>query len=125
MNQQIVRADLVDHLAIIDGQIFKARIGGFHDDLGLVARGAQDTIDPEYLVSDGIAVPERREDLVDARHYFTTGPAGTRLTISFAGGSVRRRRANHPGSGSAGVLAGSFFRRSNVSRYFRSMTGHV
>ena len=35
--------DLVDHVAIVDGQIFEPRIGGLDDDLGLEAgaRGAR------------------------------------------------------------------------------------
>ena len=67
----------------------------------VVARGAEDALDAEHLVTDGVAVAERREHLVNGRPlHGMTAPAGTRAATSAAGGSVRRRRAKNPGSGS-------------------------
>ena len=129
MNEEIVRADevRVDHFLVIDRQIFQPRVRCFHDDLGLVAGGAKRAADAEHLVADGVAVAERGEDLMDARlhGYRSTGPFGAAFTASAAGGRLLARRANQPGSGSIAVLAGSFFKRSNISRYFRSITGQA
>ena len=67
MNQQVVRADVGDRVAIIDRQIFEPRIGGLDDDLGLVAGGAERLGDAEDLVADGVAIAQRRKNLMDAR----------------------------------------------------------
>src|SRR5688572_29830417 len=72
--------------------------------------------DPESRIPD----PESR---VPAWRPSTAGPTGSRCSTSSAGGTFWRRRANHPGSASAGRVGGSFFSRSNMSRYFRSITG--
>ena len=82
--------DLVDHVAVVDRQILEPRVGGLDDDLGLEAGGAQRALDAEHLVADGVAVAERREDLVDARRVITAspGPPAAASTTSRAGGSV-------------------------------------
>ena len=129
MNEEVVWTDevRVHHLLVVDRQIFQPRIGRLHDDLGFVAGGAQRAADAKHFVADGVAVAERGEDLMDARFhgYRNTGPFGAAFTASAAGGRLAARRANQPGSGSMAVFAGSFFSRSNISRYFRSMTGQA
>ncbi len=132
-------------LAVVDGQMLEPRIGGLDEDLRLVAGGAQHALDAEHLVADGVAVAERREDLVDARREAArahadcerssaesrpgmTAPDGILARTSAAAGRSRRRRANQPGSGSivrAWPPASSRVSRSNMSRYFRSITGHA
>ena len=46
VDQQVVLADLVDHVAIVDGQILEPRVGGLDDDLGLEAGGAKRAVMP-------------------------------------------------------------------------------
>ena len=55
----------------------------------------------------------------------TMAPAGSAFTTSAAGGQVRARRANQPGSGSMACVAGVRLSSSNISRYLRSMTGQL
>ena len=49
-------------------QGLEARIGGLHEDLGLVACGPQYALDAEHLVADRVAIPQRGEHLVDSNH---------------------------------------------------------
>ena len=59
----------VRQLAVIDREIFEARVGGLDEDLRLVAGGAQHALDAEHLVADGVAVAERGEDLMNRRRH--------------------------------------------------------
>src|SRR3954471_8084364 len=109
VEQQVVRMADVDQLAIIAGLRLEAVVGGLDEDLGLVAGGAQHTLNTEDFVADGVAVAERCEHLVDADHARlrpaasydgTAGPVGSCASTSSAGGMSWRRRSNQPGSGS-------------------------
>ena len=51
------------------------------------------------------------------------GPVGNCASTSCAAGRSWRRRSNHPGSGSIVRPGVSFFSRSNMSMYLRSITG--
>src|SRR4029079_6293505 len=89
-------------VSLVAREFLEPWIGGLDDDLGIEAGAAQCPVDAEHFVPDRVAVPERRENLMDPRRacHLSTGPAGAASTISLAGRSVRLRRANHPGSGS-------------------------
>src|SRR5215212_5573857 len=52
-------------------------------------------------------------------------PVGSRSSTSAAGGRVLWWRAKNPGSGSIVRRAGLALNRSNISRYFPSITGHA
>ena len=128
MQQQVVGVARVHQLAVVAREILEPRVRRLDEDLRLVAGRAQHALDAEHLVADGVAVPERGEHLVDGRaRHASTAPAGTPAATSAAGGSVRRRRAKNPGSGSIGARGVSRSRssRSSMSRYFRSMTGQA
>ena len=132
MNQEIVGADLVHHVAVVDGEIFQSRVGGLDDDLGpkpgareahaecRAPRGRSRHRSPAWQGPGGppdVRVP-RVPVIAAPDHAGRTTPPGR------PGRSVRRRRANQPGSGSIDG-AGSRFSRSNMSRYLRSITGHA
>ena len=68
VEQKIVRMADVDQLAIVAGERLQAVVGRLDEDLRLVSLGAQDALNPEDFVSDGIAVSERGQDLVDLNH---------------------------------------------------------
>ncbi len=89
----------VDHVAVVRGQVFEARVGGFDEDLGVEPGFAEHPADAKHLVADRVAVAQRRQDLMHARHQRVTGPAGTASSTARAGGSDRRPRASHPESG--------------------------
>ena len=114
----------VDELAVVARQRLEPVVGGLDEDLRLVAGGAQHALDAEHLVADRVAVAERRQHLVDPDHpRLPAGPFGSFARTSWAAGRSWRRRSNQPGSGSAPGAGASFVSRSNMSRYFRSMTG--
>src|SRR5258707_6805683 len=110
MDQQVVVVTEVDETTEIDRHGLEAAVGRFDEDLRLVPRRAQHPLDREHLVTDGIAVAERREYLLDADHSFAS--------TSLAGGTSRRRRSNQPGSGSMsrGGLLGTACRMSGQMR---------
>src|SRR2546425_10451011 len=125
----------VDELAIVACHRFKPVIGRLDEDFRFVASRAQDALDAEHLVTDRVAVPEGRQDLMNPGHErkpaaagsfvrFTAAPLGSFAITSSPGGRLRRRRANHGGSGSSVDRAGSLLSCSKTSKYFRSMTGH-
>ena len=68
VEQQIVRMAVIHQLAKVAGQRLEAGVGGFDEDLGVVASRAQDPLNAEHLMADRIAVAERREHLMDADH---------------------------------------------------------
>ena len=133
MNEHVGGIDRPDHVPVVDCEVLEPRIGGLDEDVGLVPGAAQHALDAQHFVADGVAVAKRGEHLVDARTGAherlpagTAAPDGMPANTSLAGGMSRRRRANHPGSGSMAVAGGpSRFSRSNMSRYFFSITGHV
>src|SRR5439155_18628577 len=123
----------VDELAVIARQMLQPVIRGLDEDVGFVSGGPQDALNAEHFVADRIAVAERREHLMDAGSHARlrstsysrprAGPFGSVATICSAGGQSVRRRSYQPGSGSKVCIDGSFERRPNISRYFRSITG--
>src|SRR3954471_18420721 len=147
MNEEISCTDRADELAVVDRLVFESRIGSLDEDIRVVSGAAQHTLDPEDLVSNGVAVSERGEDLMDTwpvwlakvhadleRSLVTvapgiTAPPGMPESTSAAGRWFRCLRANHPPRGSSGrrapTEASSCFNRSNMSRYLPSITGHV
>src|SRR5262245_66176607 len=116
VNEQIVLADLVNDLAIVDGQILEARICGLDDDLRLESGASQRTVDAEDLVADGVAIAQRGQDLMNTRSasggaaHESTGPLLIAETTFLPGRSVLRRCANQPGNGSS-AGTGSRFNR--------------
>ena len=120
----------VDQLAIVARQRLEPVVGGLDEDLRLVAGGAQDALDAEHLVADRVAVPERGEHLVNPDHAASLprqgpSPAIGSLARTSCGGRQILAAAIEPAgqridARGAGV---SFFSRSNMSRYFRSITG--
>src|SRR5947207_2485851 len=126
----------VDELAVVARHRFEAVIGRLDEDFRLISSRAQDALNAKHLVTDRIAVPQCREDLVNPGHRrkpaatgsraaLTAAPLGSFAITSSPGGRVRRRRMNQGGSSGSDVgRAGSLVSRSKTSRYFRSMTGH-
>ena len=66
MNQEVGGGDGADELPVVDRLVLEPRVGGFDENLGIVARRPEHPLDAEDLVSDRIAVAERGQDLVDA-----------------------------------------------------------
>ena len=54
-------------IAAPDGsrQVLEPRVGGLHEDLGVVSRPAQDALNAQHLVTDGVAIPQGREYLMN------------------------------------------------------------
>ena len=128
VQQQVVGMAGVDQLAVVARQRLEPVVGGLDEDLRFVAGAAQHALDAEHLVADRVAVAERREHLVDrgsrrasrrrpARQPGERPPAAGRQILRGAG------RTSRAADRSAGGAGGSFFSRSNMSRYFRSITG--
>ena len=55
-------------IAVVDRQVLEPRIGGLDEDLRLVPGAAQHALNAEHLVSDRIAVAERRQNLMNRGH---------------------------------------------------------
>ena len=124
VQQQVVAMAEVDQLAVVARQRLEPVVGGLDENLRLVAGRAQHALDAEHLVADRVAVAQRGEHLVDPDHAcLPAGPFGSFARTSCAAGRSWRRRSNQPGSGSPSGPGVSLFSRSNMSRYFRSMTG--
>ena len=124
VQQQVVGMAEVHQLAVVARLRLEPVIGRLDEDLRLVSGAAQHALNPQHFVADGVAVPQRREHLVDPDHpRLPAGPFGSFARTSWAAGRSCRRRSNQPGSGSAAGAGASFFSRSNISRYLRSMTG--
>ena len=68
VEQEVPGIAEVHQLTVVARQRLEARIGRLDEDLRFVAGRAQHTLDAEHLVADRVAVPERREHLVNA-HY--------------------------------------------------------
>ena len=73
VQQQVVRMADVDELAVVARHRFEPAIGRLDEDLRLVSGRTQHALDAEHLVADRVAVPERREDLMDPDHERSTG----------------------------------------------------
>src|SRR4029079_456842 len=104
----------------------------------------QRTVSAELRVTNRVAIPQRREHLMGARARRvrrihadlerllaerlpgTTAPDGMPASTSVAGRWLRRLRASQPPRDSAGrrapPAASARFKRSNMSRYLRSIT---
>ena len=92
----------IHQIAVVVGQVLETRVRRLDEDLRVVAGRPQHALDAKHLVADGIAVAQRGQDLMDrAQAHGRTAPAGMAASTSSAGGSVRRRRARNPGSGSS------------------------
>ncbi len=57
----------IDELAIVARQRLEAAIGRFDEYLRIVACQPQGPLDTQHFVTDRVAVPERREHLVNRR----------------------------------------------------------
>jgi hypothetical protein len=57
----------IDELAIVARQRLEPAIGGFDEYLRLVACQPQGPLDPQDFVTDRVAVPKRREHLMNRR----------------------------------------------------------
>src|SRR5687768_9920355 len=101
MNQDVRRIAFLNQVAIVARLIFETRIRCLDEDVRREPRAAQHALNAEYFMPDGVAVPERREHLVDfLLLQFNTGPKGSSASTSLAGRSTVRHFANQPGSGS-------------------------
>src|SRR6187401_842135 len=101
VEQQVVRTARIDQIAVVVGQVLEPGVRRLDEGLRVVAGRAQDPLDAEHLVADGVAVAERGKHLVDgADAHGLTAPAGMRSSTSSAAGTVRALRAKKPGSGS-------------------------
>src|SRR5688572_11086560 len=101
MDQDVRGVAFLNQVTVVARLIFETRIGGLDEDVRLESSAAQHALNAEYFMPDGVAVPERREHLVDFLHLqFNTGPKGSSASTSLAGRSTARHFANHPGSGS-------------------------
>ena len=65
MDQDVVGMAGVGQVAVVHGQVFETRVGGLNENLRLVAGVAQHALDAQHLVTDRIAVAERRQHLMD------------------------------------------------------------
>ena len=126
VEEQVVGMAGVHQLAVVAGHRLEPVIGGFDENLRFVAGRAEHALDAEHFMADGVAVAERRQHLVDpaSRSHLPAGPLrqlGQHVLPRPAdpGAADRTSRAADR-SPAAGV---SFFSRSNMSRYFRSITG--
>ena len=111
VKQQIVAAAAIDELAKIARLRLEPVIGGLDEDLGFIPGVAQHALDAQHLVADGVAIPQRRQHLVDADHarlrpcnecpelpegwpaasfLDTAGPVGRRPSTCSAAGRSRR-----------------------------------
>ena len=98
MEQQVVGTARVQQIAIVVGQILEPRVGRLDEDLRIVAGRAQDALDAEHLVPDGVAVAERRQHLVDGtKAHRRTAPGGTPASTSAAAGRLRARLREEAG----------------------------
>src|SRR5215831_15085057 len=125
VDEQVVRREFPDHVSIVNRQRLESRVRGFDDDLGVETCSPERPLDAQDFVSDGVSVAQRGQNLMDPRAtrcrcHLSAGPDGALATTSLAGGHCARRLAKKPGSGSI-AGAGSRERRSNMSRYFRSI----
>src|ERR1041384_7115785 len=101
MNQHVVFIEIDERIAIVDRQMLQPWIRGLDDDAGFESGSCQHALDAEHFVADGVAISERRQDLMNAPHQRTTGPTGNVASTSSAAGILRRRRARNPGKGSS------------------------
>ena len=65
MQQQVVGPARVQQVPVVVRKVLGPGIGGLDEDLRVVPGAAEHTPDPEDLVSNGVAVSERGEDLMD------------------------------------------------------------
>ena len=65
VEEQVVGTARVDQLPIVTRQRFETWIGGLDEDIGLIAGSAQHPLRAKDFVADGIAVAERRKNLVN------------------------------------------------------------
>ena len=67
MNQNVVRVAVRDQITVIFGQRLKARVGRLNVDIRGIAGPSEYSLNTECLMTDGVAITERRHDLVDAK----------------------------------------------------------
>src|SRR5262245_3019711 len=81
VNQDIVRMARFGQVAIVLRQILEPLVGGLDEDFGVVACGAKHALDAEDFVTDGVAIPEGRQDLMnrDRHGYCCIRLPGVRL----------------------------------------------
>ena len=57
----------VDQFPVITSQRFKARVDSLDEDVRAVTGRAEHSLDAEHFVTDGIAIPQCRQYLVNRR----------------------------------------------------------
>src|SRR5438270_13419053 len=119
MDQQIVGMRSVDELAVVARERLETPVCGLDENLRFVAGPAEHPLSAEHLVADCVSVAEGRQHLVSANHADPADPVGSAATTCSAGGRFTVRRPNQRGTASMARVAGSFFSRSHISRYFR------
>ena len=67
VEQQVVGMTRVDQFAIVARQRLEDAIRRFDEDLRHVAGLAQDALDPQHFVTDGVAIGQGRQNLMDRR----------------------------------------------------------
>ena len=86
VQQQVVGPAAVNQLAVVPRQRFEPVVGGLDEDFRFVAGAPQHSLNAEHLVSNRVAIPERRQHLMDADHA-RFRPFGSPATTSLAAGS--------------------------------------
>src|SRR6516162_96272 len=121
MEQQIVTVAEVHELAVIARTRLEAMIGGLDEDLRSVTGVLQDPLNAQHFVPDGVAVAERRKNLMNANHAGglaasaggpSAGPWGSCASTSRAAGISTRRRSSQPPWCPSVPAMGSFLSRS-------------
>ena len=76
VDEKGLRVRVIEQISIVVRQIFNLRVHGLDIDPGVVPGTSQYVLDAEHLVTDGVAIAQRREDLVSLgpttgldRHY--------------------------------------------------------
>src|SRR4029078_1918035 len=101
MEQQVVAMAEVDQLPVVARLRFESMIRGLDEDFRFVPGGPQHPLNAEDFVADGVAVSQRRKDLVKSDDPFTrtAGPVGSFARTSCAAGRSCLRRSSQPGVG--------------------------
>jgi len=73
VDQDVVWRDPADHIAVVERQVLESGIRGLHEDGRVVSGCRKRALNPEYFVTDRVAIAERGEHLMNAR----TRPGGS------------------------------------------------
>ena len=74
MDQNVGRVAGLKQIAIVLRHVLEAVVGRLDEDLGLKPGASEDALDTQHFVTDGVAIAERGENLMNLRLQFNTGP---------------------------------------------------